>query len=127
MLLVPLLVGMLSTVAPADAPKASSFISLSVQTGGSIASTMHVTIFDRRSYFHSDILRGAVTLAHRAVLLDAHIGLRALVRILAQQSANAGFADSIFALAPLACVGVLMSVLLKRTKAALPAGMVAAE
>jgi DHA2 family multidrug resistance protein len=127
LLLVPLLVGMLSSVAPADAPKASSFISLSVQTGGSIASTMLVTIFDRRSYFHSDIFRGAVTLAHRTMLLQAHIGLRALSRILAQQSANAGFADSIFALAPLACVGVLMSVLLKRKKAALPAGMVAAE
>jgi DHA2 family multidrug resistance protein len=127
LLLVPLLVGILPSVALADAPKASSFISLSVQLGGSIASTMLVTIFDRRSYFHSDVLRGAVTLAHKATLENAHIGLRQLVRVLAQQSANAGFADSILALAPLACLGVLIAILLKRTKTTTPVVVLAAE
>ena len=127
MLLVPLLVGIIPSVAPADAPKASSFISLSVQTGGSIASTMLVTIFDRRTYFHSDVLRGAVTLAHKTVLDNTHIGLRRLVRVLWQQAANGGFADSILTLAPLACLGVLMAILLKRAKLALPAVPVAAE
>jgi DHA2 family multidrug resistance protein len=127
MLLVPLLVGVIPSVAAADAPKASSFISLSVQTGGSIASTMLVTIFDRRSYFHSDILRGAVNLAHKTVLDNTHIGLRRFVRVLWQQAANGGFADSILTLAPLACLGVFMAILLTRTRSALPAVPVAAE
>jgi DHA2 family multidrug resistance protein len=128
MLLVPLLVGMLSTVAPADAPKASSFISLSVQMGGSIASTMLVTIYDRRTYFHSDVLRGAVNLAHRSLFAESHIpSLRVFARILAQQSANQGFADSILSLAPLAFCGVILAVFLKRNKSARPAVHVAAE
>ncbi len=67
MLLVPLLVGIIPSVAPPDGPKVSSFISLSVQLGGSIASTMFVTIFDRRTYFHSDTFRGLLTLAHPAL------------------------------------------------------------
>jgi hypothetical protein len=44
-----------------------------------------------------------------------------------QQAANGGFADSILTLAPLACLGVLMAILLKRAKLALPAVPVAAE
>ena len=127
MLLVPLLVGIIPSVAPTDAPKASSFISLSVQTGGSIASTMLVTIFDRRSYFHSDIQRGAVTLAHKALFDQTHAGLRQFARLLWQQAANAGFADSILTLAPLACLGVLLTLLLKRTRFTLAAVPIAAE
>jgi DHA2 family multidrug resistance protein len=128
MLLVPLLVGMLSSVAPADAPKASSFISLSVQMGGSIASTMLVTIYDRRTYFHSDVLRGTVNLTHQSLFSASHIpNLRAFARILAQQSANQGFADSILSLAPLAFCGVFLAIFLKRNKAARPAVHVAAE
>jgi DHA2 family multidrug resistance protein len=128
MLLVPLLVGMLSSVAPPDAPKASSFISLSVQMGGSIASTMLVTIYDRRTYFHSDVLRGAVNLAHHSLFAESHIpSLRVFARILAQQAANQGFADSILALAPLACGGVLLAIMLKRTRSSGPPVAVAAE
>ena len=73
------------------------------------------------------VSRGAVTLAHKATLENAHIGLRQLVRVLAQQSANAGFADSILALAPLACLGVLIAILLKRTKTTTPVVVLAAE
>jgi hypothetical protein len=68
-----------------------------------------------------------VTLAHKTVLDNTHIGLRRLVRVLWQQAANGGFADSILTLAPLACLGVLMAILLKRAKLALPAVPVAAE
>ena len=127
MLLVPLLVGMISSVPPLDAPKVSSFISLSVQTGGSIASTMLVTIFDRRTYFHSDILRGNVSLAHRGLLQSSHVSLRALVGLVRQQAVNGGFADAIFALTPLACIGVVLALLLRRNKAAAPVAVVAAE
>ena len=116
MLLVPLLVGLLGTVKLADAPKVSSFISLSVQLGGSIASTLLVTIFERRTYFHSDVFRGGLTLANPQVQRYAsHPGaLAALERVLAQQALSAGFADSIFALVPLACGAVGLVLLLHR-------------
>ena len=129
MLLVPLLVGLLPSVAPEDAPKASSFISLSVQLGGSIASTMLVTIFDRRTYFHSDILRGALTLAHPMLLqLSLRPGAAArLARLMQQQALNAGFADAIYALVPMAFIGVLVVLAMRRPKAALTAPVVISE
>ncbi|MEA2664467.1 MAG: transporter, family, multidrug resistance protein [Candidatus Eremiobacteraeota bacterium] len=130
MLLVPLLVGIISTVAPQDSPKASSFVSLSVQLGGSIASTVLVTVFDRRTFFHSDIYRGALTLhspqvAHLLTLPHALQRLSALVQ---QQAASAGFADAIFALVPVAVAAVLVCLLLRvpRRRAA-PVAMVAVE
>jgi len=90
----------------------SSFISLSVQLGGSIASTMLVTIFDRRTYFHSDTFRGSLTLANVAVQHYAKRpeAIEALARLLQQQAVNAGFADSIFALVPCACLAVGLAV-----------------
>jgi hypothetical protein len=116
MLLVPLLVGVLSAVPPADAPKASSFISLSIQLGGSIASTMLITILDRRTSLHSDIYRGLVT--HANPLLHATIarpgGLAAIANLLRQQATNAGFADAIFCLVPVAAAGVVLALFLGR-------------
>ena len=117
MLLVPLLVGVLGSVKLPDMPKASSFISLSVQLGGSIASTMLVTVLDRRTYFHSDVYRAALTRAnpflndptqHRGSLLQ-------LAALLSRQATNAGFADAIFSLAPVAFVAIGIALLLRRS------------
>ena len=116
MLLVPLLVGLLASVPVAESPKVSSFISLSVQLGGSIASTMLVTVFDRRTYFHSDTFRGALTLAHPSLaqLATGPHALANLARLLEQQAANAGFADSIFALVPIAVAGFAVACAMRR-------------
>jgi MFS transporter, DHA2 family, multidrug resistance protein len=114
---VPLLVAVISSVrVAADSPKASSFISLAFQLGGSIASTMLVTIFDRRTYFHADIFRGDATLNNP---IFAHVAygaqsLRALARLVQQQAVNAGFADAIWALVPLSLVAIGFAVLLRR-------------
>jgi len=80
-----------------------------VQLGGSIASTMLVTIFDRRTFFHSDIYRSAVTFSNLTVahLMTLPHGRALLVRIVAQQAANSGFADTIAALIPVALVTLL--------------------
>ena len=122
MLLVPLLVGVLGAVAPADSPKVSSFISLSVQLGGSIASAVLVTILDRREYFHAEIYRGAARLTnpHVPALLALPHGLERLAQLVAQEALNAGFADAIFALVPIAVGGVIVSAFLlaRRTVAA---------
>jgi DHA2 family multidrug resistance protein len=119
MLLVPLLVGVLGSVKPLDAPKASSFISLSVQLGGSIASTMLVTILDRRTYFHSDVYRSAITL-NNPFLNDPtrHLGnLSDISRLVARQATNAGFADAIFALVPVAFVAITIALLVRKRTA----------
>jgi len=116
MLLVSLLVGVLGSVPAPDAPKASSFISLSVQLGGSIASTMLVTVLDRRTSFHSDIYRHTATLANPLLRHDPHAAaaLAQLARILQRQATNTGFADAIFTLVPLAAAATLLALLLKR-------------
>ena len=109
MLLVPLLTSIYSNVNPADAPKASSFISLSVQLGGSISSTLLVTVFDRRTYFHSDIYRGAATIGNpllHNILAGPH-ALARIARLIALQASNAGFADAFFFLVPIAAAALI--------------------
>jgi hypothetical protein len=113
---VPLLVAVISVVNAADSPKASSFISLSFQLGGSIASTMLVTILDRRTFFHSDIFRGSVTLGNplfQHVAFSAQ-SLASLARLTQQQALNAGFADAIWTLVPLAFAAIALSGMLRR-------------
>jgi DHA2 family multidrug resistance protein len=109
MLLVPLLVTLIGAVKTQDAPKVSSFISLSVQLGGSIASALLVTILDRRTYFHSDVYRGLATLANPAVhrAIEQGAQLTQLQAAIAAQAANAGFADSIYAIVPVAALAAL--------------------
>jgi len=113
---VPLLVSVISVVPPIDSSQASSFISLSFQLGGSVASTMLVTIFDRRTYFHADIIRGAVTFNNP---LFHHVAygaqsLAMLARLAQQQAVNAGFADAMLALVPPALAAIALAVLLRR-------------
>jgi DHA2 family multidrug resistance protein len=127
MLLVPLLVSIIGTVAPLDAPKASSFVSLSVQLGGSIASTALVTVFDRRTYFHADVDRSFASLANPNLERLLHVAAPAqIARAFASQAANAGFADAIYVLVPLAVSAALFVVLLRpRRQAAVPAAIAA--
>jgi DHA2 family multidrug resistance protein len=129
LLLVPLLVSVIGTVAPADSPKASSFISLSVQLGGSIASTVLVTIFDRRTYFHSDIYRSFATAANPNLerLLNGAAAPARIARLIAAQATNAGFADAIYALVPLAVAAACFVILLRPRKFRVSPAAVAAE
>jgi DHA2 family multidrug resistance protein len=120
MLLVPLLTSVYSNVNPADAPKASSFVSLSVQLGGSISSTMLVTIFDRRTSFHSDIYRGAAHLGNpllHDILAGPH-SLARIARLISLQATNAGFADAFFALIPIAGSALLAVFFIKTPRKA---------
>ncbi len=60
-LIIPLLTVVISSVTSEMAPKASAFVTLSIQLGGSISSALVVTILDQRQRFHSTILAGTVT------------------------------------------------------------------
>ena len=78
---------------------------------------MLVTVLDRRTYFHSDIFRGSVTLNNPLLqqnTLGTH-GLAMLARLSQQQAVNAGFADAIWTLVPLAIAAIALSVMLSRT------------
>ncbi len=101
-----------------------------MQLGGSIASTALVTVFDRRTYFHSDVYRGALSLHSPQVqhFLALPHALQRLSALVQQQAASAGFADAIYALVPVAVGAVLVCLLLRvpRRRAALPV-IVAAE
>jgi DHA2 family multidrug resistance protein len=117
MLFVPLLVCILGTIAVADSPKVSSFLSLSFQLGGSISSTMLVTAFDRRTYFHSDIYRGSANLANGAVrALHLHSSAAQIARTVQLQATNAGFADAVAILAPISLAGALLALLMRPAK-----------
>ena len=108
MLLVPLLTSVYGTVKPIDGPKASSFVALSVQLGGSISSTLLVTVFDRRTSFHSDIDRGVATIGNpllHEILASPH-ALARIARLISLQAANAGFADAFFMLVPVAAIAI---------------------
>jgi len=123
MLFVPLLVSILGTIAVVDSPKVSSFLSLSFQMGGSISSTMLVTAFDRRTYFHSDIFRGAANLSSNALrALHTQPSITQLSRTIQLQATNAGFADAVAILAPISIAGATLALLLRPAKRAAAAG-----
>jgi DHA2 family multidrug resistance protein len=112
---VPLLVTVLGAVkAPSDAPKASSFIALAFQLGGSIASTMLVTIFDRRSYFHAEVLRSAATVSNPILRDGSRQGLVELAHLIALEASNAGFADSVLSLIPVGMTAAMLVFALAR-------------
>ena len=60
-LIIPLLTVVIASVTEEMAPKASAFVTLSIQLGGSISSALVVTMLDRRQRFHSSSLAGAAT------------------------------------------------------------------
>jgi len=129
MLLVPLLTSVYGTVNPIDGPKASSFIALSVQLGGSISSTLLVTIFDRRTYFHSDINRGIATIGNpmlHQILAGPH-ALARIARLLSLQASNAGFGDAFFVLVPIAASALIGVVMLRPLKTKVDTAAIAGE
>jgi hypothetical protein len=100
-----------------------------VQLGGSIASTVLVTIFDRRTYFHSDVFRSFATLANPNVerLFHGAADQAKIARVISAQATNAGFADAIYALVPLAVIAAFFVVLLRPRRQAVAAVAIAAE
>jgi hypothetical protein len=93
-------------------------VSLCAQLGGSIVSTTVITLFDRRTYFHSDTLRGAITLAHPLVreFVAAPAGTLRLASLVRQQAESAGFADAILCLVPISICAITFALMLRRAK-----------
>ena len=120
MLLVPLIVGVLSTTPAELNGKISPIITLSVQLGGSIASATSVAFFDRRSAFHMSILSGPMSSAHlgAAGYSPTPDVLAQIAALVSQQANTLGFADAIYAIAILAALIVPIVLAFPRSKAA---------
>lgn len=115
MLAVPLLIIIQGTTSAADGPKASAFITLAFQLGGSIAGAVLVTIVDRRAAFHLDSLASTVTLGRVAVPGDpSHSWITKTFELAAQQAQTLAFADTAFVVGAMAMVLILLVPMLKR-------------
>jgi DHA2 family multidrug resistance protein len=128
MVFVPLLVAVLSTVPGPESATASAFMSLAFNLGASIASTMLVTIYDRRTFFHSDVYRSVATAANPA--FRNGVSPQALVdlaRLVGREANNAGFADAIYTLIPVAVIAMLCVGCMRRSARRTSAPVAVAE
>jgi DHA2 family multidrug resistance protein len=115
MLFIPLLITIQSTTPPKDAPKASAFITLAFQLGGSIASASFVTMLDRRAQFHADVLAAQITAANPAVREALHrLTPSRIAEIVAAQAQTLAFADVAYVVAALAGILIPLVFLMRR-------------
>jgi DHA2 family multidrug resistance protein len=116
MLFIPLLIAVQTSTSADDAPKASSFVTLAFQLGGSIASAILVTMIDRRTDFHTQILGANVTLARPAVRAAlAAVSPQGLGVLVAGQAQTLAFADLAYAVAAVAAILIPIVFLLQRS------------
>jgi MFS transporter, DHA2 family, multidrug resistance protein len=92
----PALVATLRAVPPSEGAKVSSFVILSFQLGGSIASAALVALTDRREQFHQAALAAQVTLQRPEVVsfLQTH-SLAQLSGLVISQSTVMAYADAL--------------------------------
>ncbi|HZY99001.1 MAG TPA: MFS transporter, partial [Candidatus Baltobacteraceae bacterium] len=108
----PLLVATMRSVAPEAAAKASSFIVLFFQLGGSISSASIVAFLDRRLQFHQTVLAAETTLSRLPVAdFLQHASRTVLASSVVEQATALAYADTFLvtgALALLITPGVLL-------------------
>jgi len=92
---IPLSIAVLSSVPGEVAPKATAFVNLFLQLGGSISTAALVTLLSHREAFHQTILAAGVSL-HSSLVRDvvAHHQLSLLYHALVQQANTMAFADA---------------------------------
>lgn len=115
MLFIPLLITIQSTTSATDGPKASAFLTLAFQLGGSIAGAVLVTVVDRRAALHLNALAANVNLARIPTpAAPSHAWLTGTFALVAQQAQTMAFADTSFVVGAMALILVLFVPLLKR-------------
>ncbi len=117
MLFIPLLIAVQTATTAEDAPQASSFITLAFQLGGSIASALLVTLIDRRSDIHHQIVNASINLS-RPVVRDALqlMSPQQLAGIAIAQAQTLAFADVAYVAAALAALLIPIVFLLQRSQ-----------
>ncbi len=113
----PLLVATMRAVAPDAAAKASSFIVLFFQLGGSISSAAIVAFLDRREQFHQTVLAAEVTLSRLPVVQFLQHGTPAqLAASVTEQASALAYADAFFVTGVLALLITPGALLLARRR-----------
>jgi DHA2 family multidrug resistance protein len=103
MLFVPLSIAVLRATTPQEGPKASAFINLALQLGGSMAVAALDVVIDRRWAFHSVILGATVNRSHPIISQFLTHGSPAqLARLVNLQAAILAYADATFLTAGIA-------------------------
>jgi hypothetical protein len=123
MLFIPLLIAVQTATTPEDAPKASSFITLAFQLGGSIASAVLVTTLDRRADFHLDVLAGGITTHDLALQATPSLPLQQLYALVVTQAQTNAFADVAYGVALIATLMIPLVFLLKHVPPSAAAGV----
>jgi MFS transporter, DHA2 family, multidrug resistance protein len=114
----PLLVATMRAVSPDAAAKASSFIVLFFQLGGSISSAAIVALLDRREQFHQTMLAAQATLSRLPVAeFLQHSTPAALASEIGAQAAALAYAD-MFLITGVLAIAITPGVLLLRRKTA---------
>ena len=110
----PVLVAAIRSVEPKDAPKASAFVTLSSQLGGSLFAASLVALLDRRQAFHQDALAANANLHAPAVnaFVQSH-PLQGLYQIIINQSTILAYVDVFIAVGAVLLLTVPTAALLK--------------
>ncbi len=123
-LIIPLLTVVIASVTDAMAPKASAFITLSIQLGGSISSALVVTILDQRQNFHVAVAAANVTLRQRSIVHDPSTA-SALSAEIQRQATVLSYADITYLVAAVAFVLVPCVFIVRRPPRGKPIGAAA--
>jgi DHA2 family multidrug resistance protein len=112
-LYIPLSIAVLGATTPTEGPKASAFLNLALQLGGSVGVAFMSFFVDQREAFHSTVLAGTVTLDHlRQSGFSGSIA--ALSALLNAQSTVLSYADATFLIAVIGLASVPLVFLLRR-------------
>jgi MFS transporter, DHA2 family, multidrug resistance protein len=118
-LYIPLSISVLSATTPEQGPKASAFLNLALQLGGSAGIALLTVFVDQREAFHSTILSGVATLNNLSqrgfAATPAH--LRQLANLIDAQSTVLSYADASYLIALLGVLCIPLVFLLRRPKA----------
>jgi DHA2 family multidrug resistance protein len=120
-LYIPLTIAMLGSTTPHEGPKASAFMNLSLQLGGSISVAMLDVFVHQREEFHSTILGGALTQANFTVreFLATH-SPQVLANLAYTQSTVLSYADASMAIGTVAVACIPLIFLMRRRRQAGP-------
>jgi DHA2 family multidrug resistance protein len=124
LLWIPLSIAVLGSVPGEVAPKATAFVNLSVQLGGSMSTAALVTFLAHREAFHQTVLAGNANLGNAAVhsIVQDPGGLQTLYQLIVQQANTLAYADASHIIGILtACCAPLVLVMERARRRAAPA------
>jgi MFS transporter, DHA2 family, multidrug resistance protein len=117
-LYIPLSIAVLGATTPEQGPKASAFLNLAMQLGGSAGVAMLTVFVDRREAFHSTVLAGTATLHNVTVrdLATTPDRLAQFAHLVGTQSSVLSYADATYLIGALAVLSLPLVFLLKKAR-----------